>query len=93
MKKAKPQLVNSDHKVSRVDYYQIFISVLMVILGVVILFRSFAENINLMPLFVGGGFLALGIYRLSFVVKYFRTRRTHGKTPRWDSKGGKWNHR
>jgi uncharacterized membrane protein HdeD (DUF308 family) len=80
MKRAKPQIAGADHKISRRDYYQIFTSALMVILGVVILFRSFADSIAIMPLLVGGGFLALGCYRLNFVVKYFKERR-------------KWNHR
>lgn len=62
-------------KLSRTDYYQIFTSVLMVMLGAVILFHSLTENVILMPLLVGGGFLALGIYRLNFVVKYFKERR------------------
>jgi uncharacterized membrane protein HdeD (DUF308 family) len=67
-------------KLSKMDYYQIITSALMVILGAIILFRSLSQQIMLMPLLVGGGLLALGIYRLNFVVKYFRERR-------------KWNHR
>jgi len=62
-------------KLCRTDYYQIFTSILMVILGVIILFRSFTSNITMMPLLVGGGFLTLGIYRLNFVVKYFKEKR------------------
>ena len=67
-------------KLSRMDYYQIITSALMVILGAIILFRSLSQSFMLMPLLVGGGLLALGIYRLNFVVKYFRKRK-------------KWNHR
>ena len=67
-------------KLSRMDYYQIITSTLMVILGAIILFRSVSQGIMLMPLLVGGGLLALGVYRLNFVVKYFRKRK-------------KWNHR
>ncbi len=62
-------------KLSRTDYFQILTSVLMVILGITILFGSLRENIMLMPLFVGGGFLALGLYRLNFVIKYFKGKR------------------
>jgi uncharacterized membrane protein HdeD (DUF308 family) len=62
-------------KLSRTDYYQIFTSVLMLMLGAIILFRSLTDNVIVMPLLVGGGFLALGIYRLNFVVKYFKERR------------------
>lgn len=67
-------------KLSKMDYYQIITSALMVILGAIILFRSLSQGIMLMPLLVGGGLLALGAYRLNFVVKYFRKRK-------------KWNHR
>jgi uncharacterized membrane protein HdeD (DUF308 family) len=80
MKRAIAQIAGADHKISRRDYYQIFTSALMVILGVVILFRSFADSIAIMSLLVGGGFLALGCYRLNFVVKYLKERQ-------------KWNHR
>ena len=63
-------------KLCRTDYYQIFTSILMVILGAIILFRSFSGGtITIMTLFVGGGFLALGSYRLNFVIKYFREKR------------------
>jgi uncharacterized membrane protein HdeD (DUF308 family) len=62
-------------KLSRMDYYQIMTSILMVILGAIILFRSFAGSITVIPLLVGGGFLALSCYRLKFVVRYFRERR------------------
>lgn len=62
-------------KLSRTDYYQIITSFLMVILGVVILVRSLSGTITIMTLLVGGGFLALGCYRLNFVIKYLRERR------------------
>jgi len=67
-------------KLSKMDYYQIITSTLMVILGAIILFRSLMQSFMIMPLLVGGGLLALGVYRLNFVVKYFRKRK-------------KWNHR
>ena len=75
MRRTKISTVGPDYRISRADYYQITISVLMVILGVVILFRSFQGGISGMPLLVGGGFLGLGCYRLRFVVQYFRERR------------------
>ena len=62
-------------KLSRADWYQIFTSVLMVMLGAIILFRSLTDGITPMTLLVGGGFLALGCYRLNFVVKYFKEKR------------------
>ena len=62
-------------KLCRTDYYQIVTSALMVILGAIILIRSVSGPITVMTLLVGGGFLALGIYRLNFVVKYMREKR------------------
>ena len=62
-------------RLNKTDYYQIVTSALMVVLGAVILIRSLAGPITLMTLLVGGGFLALGIYRLNFVVKYIREKR------------------
>jgi hypothetical protein len=62
-------------RLSRTDYYQIVTSVLMVILGAVILIRSVSGTITIMTLLVGGGFLALGSYRLNFVVKYLKEKR------------------
>jgi uncharacterized membrane protein YcaP (DUF421 family) len=77
MKRVTPvtvQKISPNQKISRRDYYQIFTSILMVILGAIILLRSFTVHIAMMPLLVGGGFLALGSYRLNFVVKYLRER-------------------
>ncbi len=71
-------------KLCRTDYYQIVTSVLMVILGAIILIRSVSGSIAIMTLLVGGGFLALGLYRLNFVVKYFRIRRIHRKKRKWN---------
>jgi uncharacterized membrane protein HdeD (DUF308 family) len=68
------------HRLSKTDYYQIVTSVLMVVLGVIILFRSLTDSITMMPLLVGGGFLALGCYRLNFVIKYFREKRKCNRT-------------
>jgi uncharacterized membrane protein HdeD (DUF308 family) len=75
MKRVKFQTPGADYRISTADYYQIFTSTIMLMLGVVILLRSFSSGIFIMPLLVGVGFLALGIYRLNFVVKYFIERR------------------
>lgn len=75
MRRTKTTTVGPDYRISRADYYQITISVLMVILGLVILFRSLQGGINTMTLLVGGGFLGLGCYRLKFVISYFKERR------------------
>ncbi len=78
MKRLPLQKAGPDHKISRMDYYQILTSTLMVILGFIILFRTVMSNVTLMPLLVGGGFLVIGGYRLKFVVEFFKERR------KWD---------
>lgn len=80
MKRTITPIVGPEHRISHGDYYQMFTSALMVIIGVIILSRSLSTGITLMSLLVGGGFLALGCYRLKFVIKFLRER-------------GKWNHR
>ncbi len=66
----------SPEKLSRLDYYRIAISVLMTILGGIILMRALSSGIyTFLTFLVGGGFLGLGIYRLSFVYKYLKRRK------------------
>jgi uncharacterized BrkB/YihY/UPF0761 family membrane protein len=80
MKRTNPQIISrthttgSDHHISRTDYYQMFTSALMMIIGVIILYRSLSAGITLTSVLVGGGFLALGCYRLKFVIKFLRER-------------------
>jgi uncharacterized membrane protein HdeD (DUF308 family) len=74
VKRETREMVTPNRKISGKDYYQIFTSIFMVILGAIILFRSMGHSIRIMPLLVGMGFLALGIYRLSFVARYFKER-------------------
>jgi uncharacterized membrane protein len=59
---------------TRVDAYQTVTSVLMVVLGAVILARTLPLGLHLPALLVGGGFVALGAYRLAFVIAYFRKK-------------------
>jgi len=80
VRRKNPQILTPKHEISGRDYYQVITSVLMVILGGIILFRSVSHSAVIMPLLVGGGLLALGVYRLNFVVKHFKERK-------------KWNHR
>lgn len=61
---------------TRVDIYQTVTSALMVALGIVILARTVGAGVHLTALLVGLVFIALGAYRLSFVVAYFRRRRS-----------------
>jgi len=55
---------------TRVDVYRTVTSVLMVILGAVILARTFPLGVHLEALVVGGVFIGLGAYRLSFVARH-----------------------
>jgi len=75
VKRKNPQIVTPDHKISGRDYYQVITSALMVILGAIILLRSLSHSAVIMPLLVGGGLLVLGVYRLNFVVNYFKERK------------------
>jgi len=75
MKRAIPQIMGAGHKISRRDHYQILSSALFLLIGVIILVRSLHGGIVIMALLVGGGFLALGAYRLRFVIKYLKERR------------------
>lgn len=59
---------------TRSDLYRTATSALMVALGLVILARTLGFGLHLMSLLVGAGFIALGAYRLSFVVAYLRRR-------------------
>jgi hypothetical protein len=66
--------LNSTGDLTRMDYYQIITSILMIIIGGIILLRTFLSGIFATSLLVGGGFFGLGVYRLSFVYRYFRNR-------------------
>lgn len=68
--------VNSAKNLTRLDYYQIITSILMTITGGIILLRSLFSGIFILTLLVGGGLLGLGIYRLSFIYKYLKGRRS-----------------
>ncbi len=56
------------------DYYQIVTSILMPILGVMILARSKFAVPYLMPVLVGVAMTAFGLYRIFFIIKYFRAK-------------------
>jgi uncharacterized membrane protein HdeD (DUF308 family) len=75
MRRARFQSPGADYRISTRDYYQILSSALFLLIGVIILVRSFHGGIVIMALLVGGGFLALGAYRLRFVIKYLKERR------------------
>ncbi len=69
------QSINPDYKVSGKDYYQIFTSILMLILGGIVLIRSLSGPFFILPLLIGTGLVGLGGYRLNFVIKFFRVRK------------------
>lgn len=60
---------------TRADAFRTVVSVLMVVMGIVILARTLPLGLHFQALLVGGGFVVLGAYRLSFVVAYLRDRR------------------
>jgi len=57
------------------DGYRTVSSVLMVALGLAILARTLPLGVHLTAILVGGCFVGLGVYRLSFVVAYLRRGR------------------
>lgn len=57
------------------DVYRSVMSALMVILGVVILVRTLAFGFHFIAVLIGLGFIALGAYRLTFVIAYLRRAR------------------
>ena len=58
-----------------IDYYQIIISALMIIFGIIILSRSMNLGIAIPQILVGGAFLAFGIYRGSFILRFFKNKK------------------
>ncbi len=69
-------LSNSSKNLIRLDYYQIITSMLMTVLGGIILLRTLNFGIFIPSILVGGGLLGLGIYRLSFIYKYLKGRKS-----------------
>lgn len=56
------------------DYYQIVVSFLLVLLGAWILARNFSTPTLIMGWILGVSFLAFGIYRMKYILEYFRKR-------------------
>lgn len=60
------------------DYYQIGVTILLVLLGGWILLRGALGGFPSLPTWmIGGGLLSLGLYRLWYVIRYFRKRGTN----------------
>lgn len=68
----KNSLVSPGKSLSKLDYYQITLSILMTILGVIITLRSVFLGFHMPALIIGFCFLGLGTYRLSFVYRYLK---------------------
>jgi hypothetical protein len=67
--------MNSPKNLTRLDYYQIITSILMTFLGGIILLKALFSGIFILTFLVGGGFLGLGIYRLSFIYRFLKGRK------------------
>ncbi|OGC78623.1 MAG: hypothetical protein A2145_02560 [candidate division Zixibacteria bacterium RBG_16_40_9] len=68
----KDSLETPAKNLTKVDYYQITLSILMIILGPVIILRSLVSGFSILAVIVGIGFLFLGAYRLSFVYRFLK---------------------
>lgn len=60
---------------SFIDRYKIITSILMVVLGGIITYRSIVNWTNIMIFVFGVSFLGFGLYRLKFVIDYYRSRK------------------
>jgi hypothetical protein len=67
--------VDSAPRFTFADAYRTVTSAFMVVLGFLIWMRTFPFGVHLLALLVGGCFIGLGAYRLSFVVRYLRRGR------------------
>lgn len=71
-----PSFSQPHERLRPMDYYQIIVSILLVLLGGWILARNLFQTPTLiMGWILGGSLLAFGIYRLKFVIDYFRKKR------------------
>jgi hypothetical protein len=50
-------------------------TILFILVGVVILYRSTAIGLTPLALIIGGGFIAFGVYRLRWIWRYFQRGR------------------
>jgi len=76
------RLVPPPEKATWMDAYRFGLGLLMIVLGVIILARSFAAGITTPPaLLMGGTFIAFGAYRLyAGIVRYRMYRRMKRET-------------
>lgn len=72
----RPHRPGPEARFTGADLYRTVMSAVMVLLGIVILARALGLGVHPMSLLVGCGFIALGAYRLSFVVAYLRRGRS-----------------
>lgn len=60
--------------IGALDRFRIGVTLALILLGGIILVRGLREGLGLSPLIMGAAFIAFGVYRMGFVVRYFRQR-------------------
>jgi hypothetical protein len=68
-------LERTQRRLRMIDCYHIFITISMVILGAIIIFRSLGEKWFLNSIIIGGSILIFGIYRVVLVFRYIKERK------------------
>jgi hypothetical protein len=66
---------------SFLDYYRIILSFLLIIVGGIVVYRSLTETL-ILGIALGGAMFAFGIYRVKFVLDYFKQKGQEGKGAR-----------
>lgn len=61
-------------ELSTLDYYKIIVSGLLVVLGVVILYRSVLSKPSPLSILFSLSLLGFGIYRIRVIVDYFKEK-------------------
>ncbi len=65
-------------RLSFLDYYRIILSFLLIIVGGIVIYRSISEML-ILGIALGGAMFAFGIYRVKFVLDYFKRKGQEGK--------------
>lgn len=60
------------NKINFLDYYRIILTILMIVLGFIILYRSYLISAPFIAYIVGLSFILFGIYRTKSIIRFFK---------------------